>query len=228
MASAGPAAADLRYEAARCCSAIRDGDHQPSSEALKNHEAAITARVGAIRAEVASLELKNTLMERCWSGAAAALVALVIMGAIAVALRHDVHESLRRDSCRIARRDSCQSCPTCLSCLSDSCGSSGSYWLPYDEHEPWLVIKWFIIIPLCLCCHSACGEKEKPRLQPPRAAQGARCMTLHRVKMRTRASLSSADVGFISADQVITLLDTKVTKNGKKRAKIQTSAGNVG
>jgi hypothetical protein len=76
-----------------------------------------------------------------------------------------------------------------------SSSSSSTYSSSGSSYGSWLVFKWFILIPCCLCLSSA--FKQKPPAAAAPCAQGGQCVVLTKAKVRAGASTNSAEVGTI-------------------------------
>ena len=86
----------------------------------------------------------------------------------------------------------------------------------------YLFFKFFIVLPLYILIRCCCCDKKKPQVAAP--ASGATCVVNYRSKVRLGASVNSQELGFVSEGEVVTLIETKITKNGNQRAQIRSQS----
>ena len=89
-------------------------------------------------------------------------------------------------------------------------------------HSDYLFFKIFVWLPLCILIRCCCCDKKKPQVAVP--ASGATCVVNYRSKVRLGASINSQELGFVSEGEVVTLIETKITKNGSQRAQIRSQS----
>ena len=86
----------------------------------------------------------------------------------------------------------------------------------------YLIFKFFVVLPLYILIRCCCCDKKKPQVAAP--ASGATCVVNYRSKVRLGASVISQELGFVSEGEVVTLIETKITKNGNQRAQIRSQS----